>query len=107
MLPDRARRPPRPKAKPKVDPPRVCDASVQEMHSLGSPLGELLYVKIRRHDEKPMSWSEVCAVFNDRYPDRWAVQFFPPADRVVDEVHCYHLYVMTDPPPRGVDICRR
>lgn len=81
-------------------------AYAQEIDIRNTSFGLLTYVKIRRHDEKPMSWPEICAVFNDRYPGRWALQCFPPADQVVDESNTYHLYVLGEE-PRGMNIRRR
>lgn len=81
-------------------------AAVQEMEYRRTSLGEVLYIRIGRHDDRPMSWPEVAAVFNDRYPGQWAVQFFPPAEEILDEANLYHLFVL-DGEPAGVNIRRR
>ena len=82
----------------------VHDAYVQEMGHDMTSLGYVLYIKIRRFDEKPMSWREVWEVFSDRYPGYWAVQFFPPASELVDDANIYHLYVLHEPPSINLSI---
>jgi hypothetical protein len=81
-------------------------AFVQEMGWRRTSFGETLYVKVRREDGRPMPWTEAWETFSAAYPGRWAVQFFPPAEELVDEVNAYHLFVLEDP-PRGVNINRR
>ena len=66
-------------------------------------LGWATRIYIQRHDGKPMPWREVWEVFASRYPDRWAVQAFPPFSQLRDEAHKYHLYVL-DQTPREFDI---
>lgn len=85
------------------DPPPVF---VQTCEVVDTSFGPMTYLKVGRHDDRPMAWTEVWQAFTVVYPDKWAVQFFPPADRVVDEANRYHLY-MLDEPPSGVDINRR
>jgi hypothetical protein len=65
-----------------------------------------LYIKVRTEDYRQLTWSEVWEVFADRYPGRWAVQFFPPAEDLVDEVNVYHLFVLQEE-PLGVNIKER
>lgn len=73
-------------------------AFVQEMEWRKTSLSSspVLYIRIRREDCRPMSWPEVWAVFADRYPGRWACQFFPPASQLVDEANIYHLFVFEE-----------
>jgi hypothetical protein len=73
-------------------------AFVQELGYKNTSFGRCLYLKIRRYDEQPMPWSEVWATFADRYPGKWAVQFFPPARDLVDEANIYHLFVLEEAP---------
>jgi hypothetical protein len=55
-----------------------------------------------------MTWTEVWEVFQDRYPNRWAIQVFPPKDRLVDEENIYHLYVLEEGDSlHELDICWR
>lgn len=92
-----------------VPPPRRPDPPppvfVQTCEVVDTSFGPMTYLKVGRHDDKPMAWTEVWQAFTAIYPDKWAVQFFPSADRVVDEANRYHLY-MLDAPPSGVDIKR-
>jgi hypothetical protein len=82
------------------------DAFVQEMGIVTTDLGPALYVKVRREGYGPLSWRQAWEVFNDRYPGKWAAQFFPPADQLVDDEDIFHLYVI-EFVPRGVNICRK
>lgn len=87
---------------------RVCLSQpfVQEMGHSSTVLGEALYIKVRTEDYRQLSWSELASVFNDRYPDRWALQAFPPKYQVLDEANVYHLFVLEDE-PLGFNINRR
>jgi hypothetical protein len=80
--------------------------AVQVIAHRQTGFGPALYIKISRHDDRPMAWPEIAAVFNDRYPGRWAAQFFPPAEETLDEANIYHLFVLEDE-PAGVNILRR
>jgi len=84
----------------------MAHAFVQEMGATDSAFGLVEYIKIRRTDDKPMSWTAVWETFTDRYPERWAIEVFPPADEVVDEANIYHLYIL-EGKPEGLSICRR
>jgi hypothetical protein len=79
---------------------------VQEMDVRVTGMGLATYIKVRTESYRQLSWSEVWTVFAAAYPNRWAVQFFPPESELVDDVHCYHLWVLDDP-PLGVNINRR
>lgn len=81
---------------------------IQEVEHRGSAFGPVLYIRVARYDGKPMGWEEVWARFVAAYPDRWAVQAFPPADAVVNEVNYYHLFVLPEGAHLGwLDIRRR
>jgi hypothetical protein len=77
----------------------------QEHGPRRTSFGYATYVKFRTHDYAQLSWSDVCAAFQERYPGQWAVQFFPPAEDTVDDANVYHLYVLEDA-PTGVNISR-
>ena len=79
---------------------------VQEMGERDTALGVALYIKVRTEDYRVLTWSEVWEAFSGRYPGHWAVQCFPPAERLVDDTNIYHLWVLDDP-PAGLDINRR
>lgn len=76
------------------------DAYAQVCGDAGAtPWGMAERLVVARHDGLPMAWSEVWEVFSDRFPGRWALQWFPPAEALVDEVNKYHLWVL----PEGVE----
>lgn len=60
--------------------------------------GFALYIRIYTPCYRQLSWTEVWETFSDRYPGRWAVQVFPPADQLVDEENIYHLFVFDSLP---------
>lgn len=66
-------------------------------------LGEALRIQIHRWDMAAMGWPELCAVFNEAYPGRWACQMFPPALEVIDQANKYHLFVFEEY-PHGLDL---
>jgi hypothetical protein len=79
------------------------DISIQEKEYRHTSLGHALYIVISTPDYRQLSWSEVWEAFAARYPGRWAVQFFPPAEELVDERNLYHLFVLEEA-PRGVNV---
>ena len=79
--------------------------SVQDMGYRSTSFGGTQYIRIYTPDYRQLSWEEVWGVFVDRFPDKWAVQFFPPKDQVVNETNIYHLYVLEER-PKGVNINR-
>lgn len=68
-----------------------------------SCLGRVLQLKVHHEEFRPLGWREVWDAYAARYPGRWAVQCFPPADALVDGKSVYHLFVC-DVPPAGLDI---
>lgn len=88
--------------------PFIQTMSVREISLGPDPRGHVtaIYIKVRTEDYRRLAWSEVWEVFADRYPGRWAVQFFPPAEELLDEANVYHLYVLGEA-PSGVNINRR
>lgn len=68
-----------------------------------SCLGPVLQLKVYATGYPPLSWREVWEAFAAAYPGKWAVQCFPPADRLVDGKAVYHLFVCAAP-PWGLDI---
>jgi hypothetical protein len=83
----------------------IHDVHIQEMGHVWTDMGQAIYIKVRTDNYRQLAWSEVCEAFNRNYPGQWAVQFFPPADQVVDDTNIYHLYVL-EHAPAGVNICR-
>lgn len=84
---------------------RHNDTCVQEMGTRSTSLGEARYIRIYTNQYRALSWTEIWETFIEAYPGQWAIQSFPPEDRVVDEQNIYHLFVLTEP-PRGFDIKR-
>lgn len=88
---------------------RACDlGTVQSMGECLTNFGRAEYLRVYRHDGKPMGWEAVYETLRAVYPDGWAVQFFPPRDELVNDANVYHLYLM--PPqfvPLGVNIRRK
>lgn len=52
----------------------------QDMGERRTSFGVCRYIRVRREDDRPMSWREVWETFIAVYPGEWAVQFFPPAE---------------------------
>lgn len=61
------------------------------------------YVRIHRVDMAPMGFRELWEVFAYFFPERWAVQSFPPPDRLLDQANKYHLFVYAQA-PEGIDL---
>lgn len=76
---------------------------IQERNYRESVLGRVLQTKIFAPDYRKLCWREVWEAFAAKYPGRWAVQVFPPADALVDGKAVYHLWVC-DVPPWGLDV---
>lgn len=84
-------------------PTRPADTIIQEMGFRVTGLGPVMYIRIYTNDYRQLSWDEVWQTFNDRYPEFWAVQFFPPSDKVVNETNMYHLFIL-EGPIQGISI---
>lgn len=63
-----------------------------------TPLGPALRIQLERYDSRPMGWLEVWTAFAQRYPGKWAIEAYPPADRLLNGAHKYHLWVLEHPP---------
>ena len=68
-------------------------------------LGPARRIRIWADGHETMTWREVWEAFARLYPGKWAVQVFPPADRLVDGKAVYHLFVL-EQEPQGLDIKR-
>lgn len=78
---------------------RVDARSVHE----DTPFGTVLQLKVWDPSYRPLSWDEIEAAFNEAHPGKWAVQFFPPADRIVNGKAVYHLFLL-EQAPAGLDL---
>jgi hypothetical protein len=76
---------------------------ITERNRLTTALGDALLIKVFEPGYRALGWREVWDAFSARYPDKWAVQVFPPADQLVDGKSVYHLFVL-DKPPAGLNI---
>lgn len=61
-------------------------------------LGRVLQLKIFAPGYPLLTWRQVWEAFAEQYPDRWAVQVFPPASEMVDGKNVYHLFVCEQAP---------
>lgn len=57
-------------------------------------VGEVKYLRIHTENYDPLSWRELWDIFSGVYPDRWALEMFPPENQLVDEANVYHLWLM-------------
>jgi hypothetical protein len=76
---------------------------ITERGTRQTALGPALQLKIFTPDYGLLTWREVWNTFVEAYPGRWAVQVFPPADRLLDAKNVYHLFVL-DGEPTGMDL---
>lgn len=81
----------------------MSDITITERGHRDSCLGRVLQLKVFAPDYRPLGWREVWDAFAAAYPGRWAVQVFPPADRLVDSKAVYHLWA-TEGEPAGLDL---
>lgn len=58
------------------------------------PWGEVAYLKVYATDYRRLNWLEVWQAFRDIYPERWAIELFPPETELVNDAHVYHLWLM-------------
>ena len=76
---------------------------ITERGTRQTALGPALQLKIFDTEYRPLLWREVWDAFSGAYPNRWAVQVFPPADRLLDAKAVNHLFVL-DCEPTGMDL---
>jgi hypothetical protein len=69
-------------------------------------LGPALRITVQRKDKAPMGFIEVYDAFAAAYPERWALQCFPPQKHLMDQVNRYHLHVL-DTQPKALDLFDR
>ena len=70
---------------------------VQTVDSFYTPAwGVVTYLKVYTPDYKRLSWLQVWQTFAEVYPDRWAIEFFPPASEMINEAHVYHLWMLPE-----------
>ena len=59
--------------------------AITERGTRPTALGPALQIKVYARDYRVLTWREVWDAFAARYPGRWAVQVFPPAERLIDQ----------------------
>jgi len=79
--------------KRKHKPKPITGAELQHCGLVSTPHGTLEYLKIRRRDYGTMTWREVYDRLALSHPNRWAIMFFPPTDKLIDDANIYHLYL--------------
>ncbi len=77
--------------------------TITERGTRDSCLGPVLQLKIFEEGYRALGWREVWEAFAAAYPGRWAVQVFPPRERLLDEKAVYHLFVLPAA-PAGLDL---
>lgn len=69
-------------------------ASVQISYFEHPIFGKVEHLWIRRHDSKPMGWSQLQRIKNEvSGSDKMAVQVFPKESNLIDQANMYHLWV--------------
>ncbi len=73
---------------------------VQEAETLVPGWGPTLHLRVRRVSGKgPIPWEALQAIKDERAgPDATAIEVYPPASEVIDEVEMRHLWIV----PPGV-----
>ncbi len=68
-----------------------------------------LHLKIYTPDYQPLSWAQVWQAFVAVYPERWAIEFFPPAEELVNDAHVYHLWLLPEgyAPPSCLNLAHK
>ena len=81
------------------------DVIITERGVRATALGRALQIKVFRPGYPVLTWREVWDAFTARYPQRWAVQVFPPTEALIDGKAVYHLFVLDDE-PAGLNLRR-
>jgi hypothetical protein len=81
------------------------DIVITERGRRDTCLGNALQVKVWAHGHPLLSWREVWEAFVQAYPGKWAIQVFPPKEKLVDGKAVYHLWVL-ESEPEGLNLKR-
>ena len=68
--------------------------TLEQFHA--PPFGHVTYLKIYTPTYQPLSWTEIWQAVHDIYPNRWAIQLFPPAHDLINDAAVYHLLLLSD-----------
>lgn len=73
--------------------------SAQVVQRYGARLGAVDHLKVKRHDHRDgIPWDMLQRIKNEVLgTDVLAVEFYPPADEVVNGVNMRHLWVVPEP----------
>jgi hypothetical protein len=83
---------------------------VQTVETFHTPhWGFVTYLKVYTPDYKRLSWQQVWQAFAVVYPDRWAIELYPPAAELVNDAHVYHLWLLPEgwAPPEPMNLAAK
>ena len=73
------------------------DVSVQVSFIIHPTYGDITHLWIRRHDSKPIGWTQLQRIKNEILGDeQLAIQVFPKESNLVDQANMYHLWSFPD-----------
>ncbi|HRQ42349.1 MAG TPA: hypothetical protein PLD25_30910 [Chloroflexota bacterium] len=88
----------------------MADALVQTGDAFYIPQwGAVTHLKIYTADYKRLNWVQVWQAFTGVYPGRWAIEWYPPAEELVNDAHVYHLWLLPAgwQPPAPMNLAQR
>jgi hypothetical protein len=73
------------------------------------PLGQVTRLKVYTPDYRRLTWLEVWQALHNVYPDRWALELYPPAEALVNDAHVYHLWLLPEEwtPPAALNLAEK
>ncbi|NJN53677.1 MAG: hypothetical protein HC804_02325 [Anaerolineae bacterium] len=83
---------------------------VQTLETINMPLwGEVTHLKIATPEYTQLTWVQVWQAFTAVYPDRWAIELYPPVTDLVNEARVYHLWMLPEAwrPPQGMNLAQK
>lgn len=81
------------------------EVEAHECYHRETPLGPATLVRFQHRAGVPVGFRQLWEAFAETYPDRWAVQAFPPRDRLLDGANKYWLWVLNER-PESLDLVR-
>ena len=81
--------------------------TLEQFHA--PPFGHVTYLKIYLLNYQPLSWTEIWQAVHDIYPNRWAIQLFPPVHDLINDAPIYHLWLLSEgwAPPSPMNLAHR
>jgi hypothetical protein len=86
------------------------NAVVQTVETFFTPQwGTVAYIKVYTLDYARLSWLQVWRAFTDVYPDRWAIELYPPPEALVNDAHVHHLWMLPEGwrPPKPMNLAAK